>query len=476
MIDQIRTDIATTPEWILYALAGFALLSFLLFVWRRAARLAEAQAALAEVESRNRSLSEELTLLTQERSDLRADLAAFEALAPRHEQTARELAAAREALSARTAEIARLNETLRQQKQASAEKEALLQANGEALKAEFKTLAAQVLRTHGEDFEKTNAARLQQVLQPLKEHIGRFETELRGVHEAAGKDRAALKAEILNLTRKSMQVSEEAHNLTKALKGDSQKQGAWGEMILASILDRSGLREGEEYETQAHYRNEDGANLRPDVIVNLPGGRKLVIDSKVSLVAYERAVNAENEMAAQTAMQAHVKSVKAHIDELAAKKYHQLDDGAVEYVIMFMPIESAFSEAVRANPDLALYATEKNILIASPTNLMLALKTVENLWSVEKRNKNALEIAKRAGLLYDKFHGFVEDMGKIGTQLERAQASHSAAMGKLTQGRGNLVSQAQTLKTLGARAAKQLAVDYEENTAEIPDMDDSSPS
>jgi len=477
MIADMITDIKNNPDWIGYGLlllAVAAILIVTLYFGRRRGALKEAHAEidafLERIEEQAGEISEirhSLSIIRSENTGLQTSLAGLAALDNQRLEQGRDLEFARKELTDRTAEVARLNEALTRQEQANVEKIALLNSTGEKLKGEFKALAADVMRTHGEDFEKANTERLKQTLTPLKEHIGRFETELREVHKSADKDRAALKTEILNLTAQSLQVSEEAHNLTQALKGDSQKQGAWGEMVLASILDRSGLREGEEYVTQAHHRDEAGRSLRPDVVVNLPGGRRLVVDSKVSMVAYERSVNADNAAARDLALKAHVASVKSHIDTLSKKNYHQLDDGSVDYVIMFMPIESAFSEAVRADDNLALYATEKDVVIASPTNLMVALKTVENLWSVENRNRNAMEIAKRAGLLYDKFHGFVEDMDKIGAQLDRATAAHTSAMGKLTTGSGNLVNQAEKLKKLGARATKQLDLDHDSDDEDL---------
>ncbi len=461
MIDQYLELIRQYPDYILMALAFVVLIALMLFVWRRAGL-----AGRAGDENRNlaKQLEEQMLIAKNLASELRENhgqLAGLQALEPQRELQAAELVQAREALAKWQAENARLHEELRQQKLASETNAELLTKTGDDLRAEFKLLAGQVMETHGEQFEKSNAERLAQTLAPLKDHIGKFEIELRSVHEAAGKDRAALKSEIETLTKRSLEVSTEAHNLTQALKGDQQKQGAWGEMVLASILERSGLREGEEFETQAHHRSDEGRSLRPDVVVNLPGGRRLVVDSKVSLVAYERAVAAENDTARLVDMKAHVTSVKTHIDTLSAKKYHQLDDGSVDYVIMFMPIESAFSEAVRANPDLALYAAEKNVVIASPTNLMVALKTVENLWSVERRNKNALEIARQAGTLYDKFAGFIENLEDVGYRLEQAQAAQDEAMKKLTTGRGNLTDKVETLKKLGAKTEKQISVEFD---------------
>ncbi|MCF6304145.1 MAG: DNA recombination protein RmuC [Rhodobacteraceae bacterium] len=461
MIDQYLEQIRQYPDFILMALAFVMLVALMLFIWRRAGplgRAADENRNLARQLQEQSSISENLNL---ELRNTHTRLAGLLALEPQREAQAAELAQAREALAKWQAENARLNEELRQQKLAAETNAELLTKTGDDLRAEFKLLAGQVLETHGEQFEKSNAERLAQTLAPLKDHIGKFEVELRNVHESAGKDRAALKTEIEMLTKRSLEVSTEAHNLTQALKGDQQKQGAWGEMVLASILERSGLREGEEYEIQVHHRDADGNAFRPDVVVNLPGGRRLVVDSKVSLVAYERAVNAESETARGLDMKAHVAAIKSKIDDLSSKKYHQFDDGSVDYVIMFMPIESAFSEAVRNDPKLVLYAADRQVVIASPTNLMLALKTVENLWSVERRNKNALEIARQAGTLYDKFAGFIENLEDVGYRLGQAQAAQDAAMKKLTTGRGNLTDKVETLKKLGAKTEKQISVEFE---------------
>jgi len=438
MIAQMIAEVQASPDWIKALLIGLSIAA----LWAIASRR---KAALARADAESQAAGEKIDHAHEQLSEL-----------------VNSLRATQEDLEEARIENARMETSLEHQHKSNAEQIRLLNDNGDRLKAEFEALAGKVMETHGRRFEASNAERLKLVLQPLKEHIGKFETELRGVHESAGKDRVALKHQIEALTAQSAEVSLEAHNLTKALKGDQQKQGAWGEMVLASILERSGLREGEEYVVQSHHRNEHGQAFRPDVLVNLPGGRRLVVDSKVSLVAYERAVNAVEENVHDQNMKLHVASVKTHIDTLSAKKYHEVDDGSVDYVILFMPIESAFSHAVQASPDLALYASERNIVIASPTNLMVALKTVDNLWSIDRRNKNAMEIAKRAGLLYDKFVGFTQDMEKVGERLSQAQTTHASAISKLSQGSGNLVGQVETLKALGAKAAKQIAMEHDE--------------
>ena len=264
------------------------------------------------------------------------------------------------------------------------------------------------------------------------------------------------------LSQRSESISQEAVALTRALKSDQQKQGAWGEMILESILERSGLREGIEYETQAHRTGGEGERLRPDVVVNIPGGKTLVIDSKVSLVAYSDAVNAETEEQALTARKRHISSLRGHIKGLSAKDYQNAENSSVDYVILFVPIEGALSEALREDGTLTEYALEQNITIATPTTLMMALKTVANVWNVERRNQNAEVIAERAGRLYDKVVGFVDNMENVGKRLEQAQDAYQGAFSQLSRGRGNVLSQVETLKSLGAKTTKAIGVDFDD--------------
>jgi DNA recombination protein RmuC len=281
-------------------------------------------------------------------------------------------------------------------------------------------------------------------------------------------DRAALKAEIKHLTQRSEAISQEATALTRALKSDQQRQGAWGEMILSNILERSGLREGEEYETQAHRTGTDGERLRPDVVVRIPGGRSLVVDSKVSLVAYAEAVNAENDVDAAAARKRHVASLRSHINGLSGKSYQTAEDLTVDYVILFVPIEGALSEALREDGALTEYALERQVTIATPTTLMMALRTVSHVWAVERRNRNAEEIAKRAGLLYDKVAGFISSMEGVGTRLRQAQDSYDVALGQLSQGSGNLLRQTEMLKILGAKTTKSIGMEFDEGDDPVP--------
>ena len=437
--------------------------------------------------------SDEISTLRSRVSQLEADLRAADALAKTTaERTAEALRDLRAQISERdgqvrdlrarldqagadkqalTGQVNKLQAELKAQGEAAAEKIEILSKVRDDMEAKFGELAREALKVQGEAFSKTNIEKLTATLTPLKEHVGHFERELKAVHQATVDDRAALKAEIRNLTQRSEAISKEATALTRALKSDQQKQGAWGEMILSSILERSGLREGEEYETQAHRTGTDGERLRPDVVVRIPGGKSLVVDSKVSLVAYTDAVNAETEEEAAAARKRHVASIRAHINGLSGKAYQAAEDLTVDYVILFVPIEGALSEALREDGALTEYALERHITIATPTTLMMALRTVSHVWAVERRNRNAEEIAKRAGLLYDKVVGFVSSMEGVGTRLRQAQDSYDVAIGQLSQGSGNLLRQTEMLKTLGARTTKAIGMEVE-TTGELPAPDD----
>jgi len=259
-----------------------------------------------------------------------------------------------------------------------------------------------------------------------------------------------------------MGISKDADALTRALKGDVQKQGAWGEMVLERILESSGLREGEEYETQASHSLEDGRRLRPDAIVRLPEGRRLIIDSKVSLTDYQRAAGAESDEDRAQAMRAHANSIRSHISNLASKEYQRLHVGDLDYVLMFIPIESAYSDAARTDDRLQDHAQKNSVMIATPMTLMIVLRTVENIWSIDRRNRNALEIANRAGLLYDKAEAFASSFVQIGRQLDTARGTYDRALGQLSDGRGNLLWQIDELKRLGAKTAKALPIEHDD--------------
>ncbi|MCB9186617.1 MAG: DNA recombination protein RmuC [Flavobacteriales bacterium] len=322
---------------------------------------------------------------------------------------------------------------------------------------EFENLANKILDEKSKKFTDQNKENLETILKPLRENIEKFEKKVEEKYDNEQKERATLKGEIKMLHDLNKKISEEAHNLTTALKGDSKKQGNWGELILERILENSGLIKGEEYSTQETTYNETGDRLQPDVVIHLPDEKHIIIDSKVSLVAYEQFVNADTDEQREQAMKAHVLSVKTHIKGLSEKNYHTARGlNSPEFVLMFMPIESSFSLSVRADDELFNFAWDKRIVIVSPSTLLATLRTVASIWKQDRQTKNALDIAEKSGRLYDKFVGFVEDMQKIGDRLQSTQKVYDEGMKKLTEGRGNLVNRAEELRQMGAKATKQL--------------------
>ncbi|MTH34963.1 DNA recombination protein RmuC [Paracoccus limosus] len=341
----------------------------------------------------------------------------------------------------------------------------------EEMTGQFRLLAHETLKSQGSEMQKAQGEQLQSLLNPFREQVHRFQTELQARNKATDEERARLKEQIEYLHKRSEDISREAVALTRALKGDSQKRGAWGEMILERILEDSGLIAGTHYLTQSSQTDAEGRRWRPDVIVKMPQKKLLIVDSKVSLVAYEEAVNAEDAALREAALRRHVAAMRTHIQQLSAKGYQALDEGSVDYVLMFIPVEGAFSEALRIDPDLARFAMENRVGLSTPTTLMLTLRTVDHIWTVERRESNAMQIAARAGQLYDKLHGFVGAIEEVGTALDRAQKSHATAMDRLTRGSGNVIRQAEMLRELGARTQKRLALDHDAGALPPPDSD-----
>jgi len=322
---------------------------------------------------------------------------------------------------------------------------------------EFENLANRILDEKSKKFTDQNKENLELLLNPLRDRIKDFEKKVDEKYDFEQKERASLKGEIKVLHELNKKISEEAHNLTTALKGDTKKQGNWGELILDRILESSGLIKGEEYFTQETVYSDSGERFQPDVIIHLPEQKHIIIDSKVSLVAYERFVNSETESDQESWLKAHVSSVKTHIKNLSEKNYQSAKGvSSPEFVLMFMPIESSFSLSVRADDELFNYAWDKRIVVVSPSTLLATLRTVASIWKQDRQTKNAIEIAEKSGLLYDKFVGFIEDMRKIGDRLDSTQKVYQEGMKKLTDGSGNLVRKAEELRKMGARAQKQL--------------------
>ncbi|MEE2761058.1 MAG: DNA recombination protein RmuC [Pseudomonadota bacterium] len=353
-------------------------------------------------------------------------------------------------------ENTRLETILEKDRESHEEKLKVLEEAEGRLKLQFQSVAAEILKGHSTTFTKQNKEQLDTLLNPLGERIKEFQQSLQKTYTENATERGVLKEQIKNLTSASAEMMTETSNLTRALKGDSQAQGAWGEMILETILQKSGLRAGEEYEAQASHTDSDGNRRRPDFLVKLPGEQRIVVDSKVSLKAYEAHTAAENEDERTLNLRAHVQSMRAHIKGLSEKNYQLAADSQLDYVIMFVPIEGALAAALQEDPEMTAYAIDQNVQIATPNILVTVLRTIANVWQVERRNRNADEIAKRAGSLYDKFVGFTDDMVSIGGRLDQARQSYDAALGKMSTGRGNIVRQLELLKGMGAKAAKSI--------------------
>lgn len=334
----------------------------------------------------------------------------------------------------------------------------------ERFKTEFQNLANAILKQNTKEFTESSHKQMSDILNPLKEKIVDFEKKVEETYQKGKVDQTVLKEELKRLQELNMKLGEEAGNLTKALKSDSKKQGNWGEVVLERILERSGLIKDEEYFLQYTAEGEDGKTYRPDVLIKLPEDKHLIIDSKVSLTAFEQYVSAEKDEKKETALKQHILSIKNHIKELKEKKYDSLKGlNTPDFVLMFLPVEPAFAVAVQADLELFNDAFEKGIVIVSPTTLLATLRTVASIWRHERQTQNAMEIATQGGKLYDKFEGFLKDLEKIGLNLDRAQESYRDAHKKLTSGRGNLLGQVEKLKELGAKTSKNIDSKYLDN-------------
>jgi DNA recombination protein RmuC len=325
------------------------------------------------------------------------------------------------------------------------------------LAEQFENIASRIMNNNSKMMQEQNKEKLHDILSPFKEKIEKFEKKVEDTHKETLLKNQSLKEQIDNLQKLNLNIGEEARNLAKALKGESKTQGNWGEYILETILEKSGLQMGMQYTVQESKVDQEGRRKQPDVVVNLPDNKCIVIDSKVSLVDYERMVNAENEDERQIHLKSHLRSIKQHIKDLSDKNYSDLYNGSSpDFVLMFIPIEPAFNEAVREDQGMYDNAFEKNIVIVSTSTLLATLKTIASIWKQENQTRNAMEIAKQSGNLYDKFKGFVDDLISVGTKLDSAKSSYEGAMNKLSTGKGNLVSRVEKIKDLGAKADKSL--------------------
>ncbi|WP_157291594.1 DNA recombination protein RmuC [Devosia marina] len=439
-------------------LAGVLALVVLLIIWL----VASARASAARAEQRAREAAEGLKSSFLEQIAFRdTRIRDLEAQLERERDRASDLLdTEREKSSGLQSELAAMRTRLDEQaRQNEANLKRFMEAR-QQMTDEFKSIAGDVLRTHGETFTKQNREQVDTLLKPLQDKITEF-------HKNLVEDRSAMGERIRALAESNLQITTEAQNLTRALKGNSQTQGAWGEMILATILEQSGLREGEQYFTQQSHSGEDGQRLRTDVEILMPNGDRLVIDSKVSLTAFEAFVNSPEDDRDQH-LRAHIASVRGHITTLGDKGYNRAAKSSLDYVMMFVPIESALATAIQHDTKLVEFGMGKGVMLTTPTTLMTVLRTVRNVWDIEKRHQNAEEIAERAGQLYDKVAGFLGTMDQVGDAIDKSQRAYTKARDQLTSGRGNVVRQVEMLRELGAKSSKPIPPTWDGGSEEGP--------
>ena len=362
-------------------------------------------------------------------------------------------------------ELSALKASQEEMKKSYEEKLALLAEARESLSAQFKTLASEILEEKSQKFSQQNQEALKGLLDPVKLKLGEFQAKVEEVYVTEGKDRTALHAQVNQLMELNRTLSDEAKNLTQALKGSGKTQGNWGELLLSNVLEGSGLRKGIDYETQESHTREDGSRAQPDVVIHLPEDRHLVIDSKVSLNAYVEYVESTDDVGRQAAVKKHVESLRRHIGDLSSKRYQALHSlNSIDFVLMFVPVEPAFMLAITNDSGLFAEAWEKNVLLVSPSTLLFVLRTVAHLWRQEDQKANAQEIARRGAEFYDRLSAFVEELQKVGQRIDQARDSYQEAWNKLCRNKGNVIRQAEMLRELGVSPTKSLP-----SSSEIPD-------
>lgn len=406
---------------------------------------------------RGRAAEAAAVALEQGRAEVRVELAAATERASRVAGLEQQLAATAALLSGARSRLAELDARLDAERRAADDKLAMLIAARESLADQFKSLANDILEEKAKRFTEQNRTNLGQLLDPLRLKLQEFQGKVEQVYVQEGKDRSALAEQVRQLMELNQSLSQDAKNLTRALKGSSKTQGNWGELILERVLEASGLRKGEEYDVQESHTRDDGSRAQPDVVIHLPDDRHLVVDAKVSLTAYEEYVTAEDEGERQAWTKRHLDSVRGHIKGLSERNYQDLYGlKSLDFVLMFVPVEPAFMLAVTHDRELFMDAWQKNVLLVSPSTLLFVVRTVAHLWRQEAQSRNAQDIARRGAELYDKLVGFVEDLEAVGNRIEQAQKAYHAAHSKLASGRGNVIRQAEMLKQLGVKPAKAL--------------------
>jgi DNA recombination protein RmuC len=354
----------------------------------------------------------------------------------------------------------RAEEKLKAQQEFAEKQQSYVLEVQEKFSTEFNLVANKLLDEKSEKFTKQNQSNLDQILNPLKEKIKNFESKVEKSYQDESKERSELKGVISQLMSQTKQIQNEANNLTKALKGDNKKQGNWGEVILERVLENSGLEKGREYETQVSLKNDANERSQPDVVVYLPDDKNLIIDAKMSLIAYEKLVNTSDDIEKATALQQHIISVKNHIDGLSKKNYqHLYGIQSPDFVLMFIPVEASFSATVQEDTEIFNYAWNKKVVLVSPSTLLATLRTIASVWKIDRQNKNVYQIAEEAGALYDKFVGFLNDMENVGKHLNKSQQAHDEALKKLQYGGGNVISKVEKIKKLGAKTKGSKQID-----------------
>ncbi len=438
------------------------------------ARLADARHELLAAREAERGAALAAAEAAAERARLQTQLASLAPLQAQFEALGRDRETLRMQLAGAQSSIAEQRAQLEAAQQIAAERQRALDQVGAQMKLEFEALSSRILDEKSRKFSEANQLQIGGLLTPLREQLDAFKRSVLETYDKESRERLGLKHELDQLRLLNVRLGDEATALTRALKGEQRVQGQWGEMLLERLLEASGLEPGRGFETQVSMQGEDGRQ-RPDAIVHLPEERDLVIDAKVSLVAWERWCAAADEDSRAAGMRAHVTSMRAHVAGLSDRAYTELPGiRTVDFVLMFVPVEAAFVEAMRADDTLYQYALERNVVIVSTSTLLATLRTVAGVWRNEDRNRNALEIAQRAGRLYDKFHGFMGDLDKVDRNLRIARESFDEARSKLSSGKGNVVSQIETLQKLGAKAQKRLDRGLRD-VAKLEDGDDDQP-
>ena len=367
-------------------------------------------------------------------------------------------------------QVARLESGYSVERQQHEQKVQMLMQAREQMTLEFRQLANEIFEQKGRVFAETSNLQMQQLLQPLGEKLRTFEQKVDETYDKESKQRFSLEREIRSLLELNTRISDDANRLTSALKGENKTQGTWGEVVLERVLERSGLQKGREYDVQVSMTDDEGRKVQPDVVVHLPENKDVVIDSKVTLTAYQAYHSAADDAQRDLHLKQHIASIRSHIRNLAGKNYQDLPGlRSLDYVLMFLPVEAAFTLAVQHDDNLFTEAFERNIILVGPSTLLATLRTIQNIWRYEYQNKHALEIARQAGQLYDKFAAFVGDLEKVGERISQTQRAWDDAHGKLRTGKGNLIGRAERLKALGVRASKSLPDELPELTDRVDD-------